>query len=654
MPSSPRPTRRAVLRGAAAGAAAVTAGGLSAFPTRSAAAAPVDAASAAGTTLASTVLRGPAVNAQGYVRLVSGPGEPHLLREDLGARARPGRSASRRPLLGFAHLTDIHVIDAQSPARVEWLDRYDDDPDTATIFSSAYRPQEFLCGQLGDSIARAVARVGTGPVTAVPLGFAICTGDNTDNAQLNELRWQIDLLDGQPFTANSGDGEYVGVADDAAEFYDVHYYHPHGTPAAAPPPAEDDNYRRLLGFPTLDGLLDAAIARFEPTGVEMPWYTCYGNHDGLVQGNFPRTFQFDQIARGSAKVVSASPTQDDLRRLLSGDAAALAAVVTGAPSVRPVPADDDRRILTRQQSVEEHFTTGGLPLGHGFTAQNVQDGTAYYVFDPAPRVRGIVLDTVNPNGEASGSLDAAQFAWLRAQLELVTGPGRDRLVVVFSHHTIGTMTNQIPVGSDDPEHLGPRVLGPEVRDLLLQFPNVIMWVNGHTHVNSVTPHTRPGGGGFWEVNTAAHIDFPCQARLLELVDNRDGTLSVFSTIVDADAPLTPPSSVSASTSARDLASVARELAANDRQKLKTDRRGDVADRNVELLLAAPFALTPVPPQRPAQQPAPPPAQQQGRQGVTAARALPATGPGAGAVAALGLAGAGALTARAGRRGGGED
>ena len=57
-----------------------------------------------------------------------------------------------------------------------------------------------------------------------------------------------------------------------------------------------------------------------------------------------------------------------------------------------------------------------------------------------------------------------------------------------------------------------RLTGPQVRDLLLRYPNVIAWVNGHTHRNQVLPHARPAGsavgGGFWEINTAAHIDWP--------------------------------------------------------------------------------------------------------------------------------------------------
>lgn len=170
-------SRRQVLTGAAA--TAVAYGGVRAFPARAARAAP-GPVRPAGTTLDSTVVRGPKVNAQGYVRLVTGAGEPFRVRDELGTPARAGRAGRRREVLSFAQLTDIHVLDAQSPARVEYLDRYNDGPGAPLFFSAAYRPHEFLTPQLADSIVSAVASVGVGPAAGRPLAFAICTGDNNE------------------------------------------------------------------------------------------------------------------------------------------------------------------------------------------------------------------------------------------------------------------------------------------------------------------------------------------------------------------------------------------------------------------------------------------------------------------------------------------
>ena len=61
--------------------------------------------------------------------------------------------------------------------------------------------------------------------------------------------------------------------------------------------------------------------------------------------------------------------------------------------------------------------------------------------------------------------------------------------------------------------------------MLLEYPNCVAWMNGHTHINTIIPHAETGGGGFWEITTASCIDFPQQQQLIELVDNRDGTMS---------------------------------------------------------------------------------------------------------------------------------
>ena len=106
--------------------------------------------------------------------------------------------------------------------------------------------------------------------------------------------------------------------------------------------------------------------------------------------------------------------------------------------------------------------------------------------------------------------------------------------MVFSHHTSQSMTNPFVATGGDPN---PRVLGDEVTAYLLTQPRLIAWVNGHTHRNEITAHARAdGSGGFWEINTAAHIDYPQQSRLVEVTDNKDRTLSIFTTILDHAGP----------------------------------------------------------------------------------------------------------------------
>ena len=550
------------------------------------------------TTLGRTLVKG-AVLREGsagfkYYRLAEGPGEPHLLRTELAKKS--ARHHTRTSLLNFVHFTDIHIIDGQSPARVEFLDRYDDKQCTQAPFTSAYRPQEMMTVHVLESMIRQVRAVRRSPITGARMKFAVCTGDNVDNEQFNELRWFIDTMDGVLVTPNSGDpGKYEGVM--AADWGDAEYYHPDEGVA--------DKYKDQYGFPDYPGLLGQAIVPFEATGVNMPWYQTFGNHDGLMQGNAPRNQSFETAATGHVKVTGPPPGSnpcDGLATLLNDPSA-----FTAAPA-HQVTADPNRKILTRDMYIAEMFKTAGGPKGHGFTTtfnSPQEDGTlpCYWSTDKFEQFRLIGLDTVNPGGYDAGSIGDKQFKWLEEQLtqvsaryfdadgKEVTTHHKNRFVILFSHHGIRSLDNPAS-DSEDPNQQGindqPRHLADEVEALVHRFPNVIAWVNGHTHNNVVEVRKDPAGKtqGFWDIGTAAHVDWTCQTRLIDVIDNHDGTLSIFCTMVDHAAPAVPSPT-------KDpvlyLSSVSRELTANDyHYGFESKGPGKVEDRNVELVIKAPF------------------------------------------------------------------
>ena len=123
----------------------------------------------------------------------------------------------------------------------------------------------------------------------------------------------------------------------------------------------------------------------------------------------------------------------------------------------------------------------------------------------------------------------------------------------------------------------------------------MLWLNGHTHINAVRARRDPAdpARGFWEVTTCAVIDWPCQTRIVELVDAA-GQLAIACTMVDHDTPLAGyrrPLAISGD----DLAALHRELAANiPFDGPHPGRSGSVTDRNVELLITPPFPLSRLP------------------------------------------------------------
>jgi metallophosphoesterase (TIGR03767 family) len=481
-------------------------------------------------------------------------GEPHLLRADLVGDAAPRHlSPAGQVFACIAHLTDLHVTDPQSPARFEFVNREWQDPRFAELLTMQ-RPQEALNTHAIAAMLRTIDGIGAGPVTHRPLELAAVTGDAVDNTQRNELANFLALMDGGLVHPDSGTPGYEGVQlpDWPLEVC----WKPDGA-------VDGDLFQAELGFPPVLGLLDRAMEPFESPGLRLPWIGCYGNHEQVCQG-------VGIVTQGLAHAMVGSRKPVALPEGLDRDHAVELFVTTPeaflAGPALDVAADPRRRPITRAEFVDAHLEAAG----HGFTAQNRERGTAYYVHD-TPRVRFITLDTVCDAGGADGSVDAAQLHWLERRLEEVHSSfssrdgttarteHEDRLVVVLSHHGHDTLSN--PRGEQNAETL---------LALLLRFPNVVLWLNGHIHANRITPrHDRGGGPGLWEVTTSSLVDWPCQARIVELFE-ADGVLGIACTMVDHDGA--------------DLAGTHRLLAANvPLNGFDSWRPGTPPDRNVILL-----------------------------------------------------------------------
>jgi metallophosphoesterase (TIGR03767 family) len=512
-----------------------------------------------------------------YRRLGFAGGERHVVREDLAPAPAPG--AARRSLLHLAHLSDLQIVDVQSPARMEFLELF---PDRGALhsFLPAHRPYEALAVHAVDAVVRTLRALGPSPVTGAPVQLAVTTGDVVDNLQWNELQWFLSLMDGGSVRAGSVASE--GVQTTAW-----------GLPGYWHPDARADPYGERWGFPAYPGLLREAVEAFAASGLGIPWLACFGNHEALVQGMALASPAAAELIVGGRKPVALPPGVDP------ADPAVVAAFIRDpgpllSGPTRAVAADATRRFFTRREFVQTHLRSPGSPAGHGFTNENLEHGTLYYAHDPVPGVRILVLDTSNPGGDADGSLGARQVAWLERRLidahatyldawgaPVRTG-NEDRYVLLASHHGLETLGSGIVADGVDPETADlPRVLGPEIRALLHRFPNVVAWLNGHVHEHHLVPRPDPAGrtSGFWEITTGSIMDWPVQGRLVELVEDGDGSLSLLCTVVDHAAPPEP----SAADDAWRLASVHRELAANDPfLGDDTGRRGAPSDRNAEL------------------------------------------------------------------------
>jgi metallophosphoesterase (TIGR03767 family) len=556
-----------------------------------------------------------------FLTLQQGSGWARVVRELVPGQAQAGREARRRSLAYFAQLTDFQLADEESPARVEFAD---------SLASGAWRPQEALGPFTVDAAFRQLDRFTTASPVAqaggarASMDLALSTGDNADSMQYNENVWVRQLLEGgQPLSPNSGVksnynecssisdaaltlrdffGEpnepiYTGVQDFRDQSADTRSFYDPNQPQG-----------QFVEWPRYRGLMDRAQQTFTPVGLRrggtaVPTYVANGNHDGLVQGNQAAISAIDGIAVGCFKPLVPS---FELRALIEA--------VSGA-FVRP---DANRRYVDKAQ-LKAVYAGGAQSDAHGFSfveaAQNTASNgaAAYYAWDPKPGVRFISIDTISEGGiiavSADGNLDDPQFQWLRN--EIATAEAARKLIVVFGHHPIRSLTanvtdelapactrndshgHDVNPGCDrDPRSSSPIHLGRDMQGLLSAHPNVIAYVTGHTHENRVMACGAeagcPAGANWWEINTAAEIDWPQQSRLIEVMENADGTLSIFGTLVDHSASYEVPTSGSSASgfSVDQLAALSRTFSYNDPQAI-IGAIGQPADRNVELLVDDP-------------------------------------------------------------------
>jgi len=555
-----------------------------------------------------------------FLRLAQGAGWARVTRELVPGQAQAGRETRRRSLTYFAQLSDFQLADEESPARVEAVD--------ATA-SSAWRPMEALNPHSIETMIRQVNRfTAASPVAQAGgvragMDFALTTGDNADNQQYNENVWVRQLLEGgQTIAPNSGvkssysqctsisrialqtreffgslpnEPIYTGVQDFGDQTVNTSLFYDPNAPRG-----------QFVEWPRYTGLMNRAQQSFTATGLRkggtlLPSYLANGNHDGLVQGNQAATSEIEGIALGCIKPVVPSFEFGSIIESLTF-------------FVRP---DPSRRFVDKAQ-LKAVYAGGTQADAHGFGLVSSAENTAsngaasYYAWDPKPGVRFIALDTISEGGliaaSSNGNIDDPQYRWMTNEIN--AAEAANKVIVLFGHHPVRSLNAAVadesaPVcttndshghdrnpGCDrDPRSSLPIHLGGELASLLNTKRHVVAYVTGHTHENRVMACAAtggcPAGANWWEINTAAEIDWPQQSRLIEIMDNADGTLSLFGTILDHSASYEVPAAGSASAFTVDqLGALSRTFAYNDPQA-SLGANGEALDRNVELLVDDP-------------------------------------------------------------------
>ena len=450
---------------------------------------------------------------------------------DVGAGTNEGRSFTLMPasytgagnaarLLTFFTMSDIHLTDKESPAEVPYLGWTAGFTNTGLggLNPCAYSPVIFDTPHHLDTAVRtinALHRVN-------PFDFGMVLGDNCNASQLNEVRWFIDVMDGKYITPSSG----------------AH-----------------------LGTNTIDYQMPFQAAGLDPS---IPWYEAIGNHDQYWMGVAYPTERIRQAQVGS-NILDIStngplvpPGADGTGMYVGtvdgttpyGDVVkwGLTNLFTPPPTVAP---DTNRLSLTTDNSwpanyVTQFFNTVSSPRGHGFNLALGHTGSlaACYSFLPVTDlpIKMIVLDDTcksNALGQnaffyGDGWVDAARYSWLTNELQM--GQDAGQLMIIATHIPILPQASLTDTNRTLGMSFYDALVESNLVDTLHRYPNLLMVMAGHRHLNVVTAFPSPDSAhpeyGFWEVETPSLRDFPRQFRIWDIRRNSDNTISIVTTSVD--------------------------------------------------------------------------------------------------------------------------
>ncbi len=440
----------------------------------------------------------------GFGEWTYGAGVPMTMRDDITGGVTP--SSEGTTLLSFAAISDIHITDEESPLQVIALGYL-------SPFPSAYSPVSTYSTQVLNAAVKTINNINK----ENKLDLVLSLGDAANNVQYNEMRWFIDILDGKTIDPTSG-GNAGKVNID---------------------------YQKT----------------FTAEGLDIPWYQTIGNHDQFVTGvlvvdeNISRTLRGDTVVNMRLDVLATGdPSLTGYYMGVYNGSDPNGAIIgmgnaSGFASAPKVIADPNRHAIAENGSrigfIQEFLNSSSEPFGHGYTEEMIADDFACYSFDPVEGVRIIMLDDTTVNGSTigdvwahgRGSLDEERFAWLKAELQ--KGQEEDVLMIIGAHIPIVTTEEGSPSGWS----LKSEVSETELVTELQKYSNLLMWVAGHNHRNTIaavpSPDPTHPDYGFWVVETSSLRDFPQEFRTFEITRYSDALVGIKTVCVDVDVEGNP-------------------------------------------------------------------------------------------------------------------